>query len=70
MSIVVPPLRRRPRPDARHVARTRSFRASPNYPWVEILPGLTMFCVALGLNLFADVIPDVLNPRRSNQSRA
>jgi hypothetical protein len=29
-----------------------------------------MFCVALGLNLFADVIPDVLNPRRSNQSRA
>ena len=36
-----------------------------NYPWVEILPGLMMFCVALGMNLLADVIQDVLNPRRA-----
>jgi peptide/nickel transport system permease protein len=36
-----------------------------NYPWIEILPGIMMFCVALGMNLLADVIQDVLNPRRA-----
>ena len=33
-------------------------------PWVMTFPGLAIFAVALGLNLFGDGLRDALDPRR------
>jgi len=33
-------------------------------PWVMTFPGLAIFTVALGLNLFGDGLRDALDPRR------
>lgn len=35
-----------------------------NFPWVAIAPGAVMFSIALGANLLADVVQEILDPRR------
>ena len=37
-------------------------------PWVMTAPGLAIFAVVLGLNLFGDGLADVLDPRRRNEA--
>jgi len=35
-----------------------------NFPWVSIAPGAVMFTIAIGANLLADVVQELLDPRR------
>lgn len=35
-----------------------------NFPWVAVAPGAVMFLVALGANLLADVVQEIMDPRR------
>ena len=37
-----------------------------NAPWVMTFPGLAIFCVVLGLNLFGDGLSEALDPNRSS----